>query len=167
MKRILPILSLLFLFASCSEEKSYFGPNSADSLMENMGLRIQLSKQSYDNYIMIQGTMTGNQAMYDSMLKSLDEQLELAKKTNGYDDSEKYEQPNDGIKLKKAGIKIIETYISVAKDELKQVKDENLRWESERCQWFYEGGNIRIQEAYAEYGKIQKKIADEHNITLY
>ena len=55
----------------------------------------------------------------------------------------------------------------MAETELTQVKDENLRWESDRCQWFYEGGNIRIKEAYEAYVKLQKEIADEHSINLW
>lgn len=162
MKTFLFAFTLIFTGCSSPEE---LNRGQVSTVMDNMNLRIQLTNSSYNNYISLQNVMLGNTEMYNLMTKSFDKELKLAKKVEGYDDPEQYIS-NDAIKLKEAGVNVVETYISVAKTELKQVKDENLRWESERCQWFYEGGNIRIQEALDAYSKIYNKIAANFDIIL-
>jgi hypothetical protein len=166
MKQFLSFAVLLIFITGCSEP-SYYGPNTAGGQMDYLGLKIELAESSYDMYIALQETMPGQQSMYDIMVESFATELQGAKDSRSYDNPDEYIQPNDGLALKEAAINIIETYISVAETELTQVKDERLRWLSDRCQWYYEGGNIRIQEAYEAYGVIQQKIADEHGIRLY
>ena len=95
MKQILSLTILLVFVTSCSEP-SYYGPKTASSQMDYLGLKIQLSENSYDSYIGMQALLTGDQTMYDLMLNSFKEELKLAQESRNYDDPKEYTQPNKG-----------------------------------------------------------------------
>ena len=172
-----PISSIvLFVFAislfSCGPKRP--SAEQVDQFMENLSLRLNMSKEHYMRFVntlpqeqnVVAGSMA--QTVLDFSTKGLKEERRLIDQYEPFKSDEDTKAKSEA--LKQAAIAIIDTYIDGSSKEMQEVvsaiKKGKVASSPEVGKQLGEFES-RLNTTYDAYDKIQTELAKAYNITLY